>query len=64
MGEEFIADGRTDQYYEAAFAKLIESGRMKMTVMMTEKNRWAEIDTLEDLRDAEKVFVSASATSS
>ena len=62
--EEFIADGRTDQYYESAFAKLIESGRMKMTVMMTEKNRWAEIDTLEDLRDAEKIFVSASATSS
>ena len=61
--EEFIADGRTDQYYEAAFAKLIQSGRMNMTVMMTGKNRWAEIDTLEDLRDAEKMFVSASATS-
>jgi NDP-sugar pyrophosphorylase family protein len=60
--EEFIAEGRTDQYYEAAFAKLIQSGRMNMTVMMTGKNRWAEIDTLEDLRYAEKMFVSASAT--
>mgnify|MGYP002526258232 CR=1 FL=1 len=60
--EEFIANGRTDQYYEAAFAKLIESGSMNMAVMMTDKNRWAEIDTLEDLSEAEKMFNSASAT--
>ena len=60
--EEFIANGRTDQYYEAAFAKLIESGSMNMAVMMTDKNRWAEIDTLEDLSKAEKMFNSASAT--
>ena len=60
--EEFIANGRTDQYYEAAFAKLIESGSMNMAVMMTDKNRWAEIDTLEDLSAAGTMFDSASAT--
>ncbi|MCH7737754.1 MAG: phosphocholine cytidylyltransferase family protein [Chloroflexi bacterium] len=59
--EDFLAKGRTDQYYEAAFAKLIDSGRMKMAVMYTGKNRWAEIDTLEDLRDAGKMFASTSA---
>jgi NDP-sugar pyrophosphorylase family protein len=62
--EKFIAEGRTDQYYEAAFSKLIESGRMKMAVMHTDKNKWAEIDTLDDLRQAEKMFVSGSAASS
>lgn len=61
--EKFIAEDRTDQYYEAAFATLIESGRLTMAVMQTEKNKWAEIDTLDDLRDAEKMFVSGSATS-
>ena len=61
--EKFIAEGRTDQYYEAAFSKLIESGRMKMAVMHTEKNKWAEVDTLDDLRKAGKMFVSGSTAS-
>jgi len=60
--EDFLIRGQTSQYYEAAFAKLIETGRMNMAVMYTEKNKWVEIDTLEDLRDAEKMFVSGSAT--
>jgi NDP-sugar pyrophosphorylase family protein len=59
--ESFITEGRTDQYYEAAFASLIELGRMNMAIMHTEKSKWAEIDTLDDLREAEKMFVSGSA---
>ncbi len=57
--EQFLENGRTNQYYEAAFAKLIETGRMSMAVMNTGRYRWAEIDTLEDLREAEKMFASA-----
>ena len=58
--EQFLARGRTDQYYEAAFASLIGSGRMNMTVMNTGNSKWAEIDTLGDLRDAERMFDAAS----
>lgn len=57
--EEFLENGRTNQYYEAAFAKLIEAGQMSMAVMNTRGHKWAEIDTLEDLREAEKMFASA-----
>ena len=60
--EEFLEKGRTNQYYEAAFAKLIETGRMSMAVMNTGRHKWAEVDTLEDLREAEKMFASAFTT--
>ena len=54
--EAFLAKGRTDQYYEAVFASLIGSGRMNMAVMNTGNSKWAEIDTLGDLRDAQRMF--------
>lgn len=59
--DEFLQEGRADQYYEAVFADLIATGRMNMAVMNTGNNKWAEIDTLSDLRDAEKRFSAASA---
>lgn len=59
--EAFLARGRTNQYYEAVFASLIESGRMKMAVMNTGNSKWAEIDTVRDLRDAERMFDTVSA---
>ncbi|MCH8800578.1 MAG: phosphocholine cytidylyltransferase family protein [Chloroflexi bacterium] len=58
--EEFLDEGRSDLYYEAVFANLIGSGRMDMAVMNTGNKKWAEIDTLNDLRDAEKMFAPAS----
>ena len=60
--EAFLENGQTDQYYEAAFAKLIETGQMKMAVINTGRYRWSEIDTMEDLRDAEKMFASVFTT--
>ena len=54
--EAFLAKGRTDQYYESVFSSLIGSGRMNMAVMHTGNIRWAEIDTLGDLRDAQRMF--------
>ena len=59
--EDFLEDGRDDQFYEAVFANLIGAGRMNMAVMNTGSYRWAEIDTLGDLSDAEKMFAAASA---
>ena len=54
--EAFLAKGRTDQYYEAVFSSLIGSGRMNMAVMSTGNSKWAEIDTIGDLRDAHTMF--------
>jgi NDP-sugar pyrophosphorylase family protein len=62
--EKFLTKGRTDQYYEAVFASLIGSGRMNMAVMYTGNIKWAEIDTLGDLRDAERMFDATSAAAS
>ena len=54
--EKFLAEGRTDQYYESVFASLIGSNRMDMSVMETGNMHWAEIDTLDDLREAENML--------
>ena len=59
--EAFLNDGRTGQYYEAVFASLIASGRMEMAVLNTGNKKWAEIDTLDDLKKAEKMFAAAPA---
>ena len=57
--EDFLAKGHTDQYYEAVFASLIESNRMKMAVMHAGDIKWAEIDTLGDLEAAENMLQAA-----
>jgi len=57
--EEFLEEGQTGQYYEAVFASLMDSDRMSMSVMNTGNRRWAEIDTLGDLEDAERMFATA-----
>ncbi|PKB79210.1 MAG: hypothetical protein BZY88_14510 [SAR202 cluster bacterium Io17-Chloro-G9] len=62
--EKFLAAGRTGQYYEAVFASLIGSGRMTMAIMRTRNYKWAEIDTVGDLRDAEKMLHAPSAAAS
>ena len=53
---EFLQNEQTDQYYEAVFANLIDSGNMSMAVMNTGRRKWAEIDTMGDLKDAERMF--------
>jgi choline kinase len=57
--KEILDDNGSDMYYEAVFANLIESGCMKMAAMNTGNRKWAEIDTLDDLRDAERLFAAA-----
>lgn len=54
--DAWVAAGRTQEYYEAAFAEMIASGTMRLSVLEIAPQRWAEIDTLEDLRFAEKTF--------
>jgi choline kinase len=54
--DSYIAQQRYDQYYEAVFADLISRDAMRLAVLGAAPNRWAEVDTWEDLQAAEELF--------
>ncbi len=54
--DSYVAQQRYDQYYEAVFADLISRDAMRLGVLLAAPNRWAEVDTWEDLQAAEKLF--------
>lgn len=54
--DSYIARGLTGEFYEAVMAHLIANGDLQMAVHMTGIRTWTEIDTEEDLRQAEKLF--------
>ena len=54
--DSYVAQQRYDQYYEAVFADLIAKDVMRLAVLCAAPNRWAEVDTWEDLQAAEKLF--------
>jgi choline kinase len=51
----WIAEERTDQYYEAVIAALVERGA-PMSLLRMESMRWAEVDDTTDLARAERIF--------
>jgi hypothetical protein len=48
-----IEQGQTDGYYEGAIAQAIADGRIWLNVLRTGRRQWAEIDTVEDLAEAQ-----------
>ena len=52
----YVVEGKTDQYYEAVFADLVSRGVFELSILRTGDTKWAEIDTIEDLELAEKLF--------
>jgi choline kinase len=52
---ESIAQGLTGDYYEGAIAQAVADGRIRLNVLRTGPRVWAEIDTVEDLADAERL---------
>ncbi len=46
----------TNSYYEAVFADLIFQGSLRLAILCAAPNKWAEIDTLEDLQTAQNMF--------
>ena len=52
-----IAQGLTDDYYEMAIAEALDAGRIRMNVLRTGSRVWAEIDTVEDLADAQRLHI-------
>jgi hypothetical protein len=51
----YIAQGATDDYYEMAIADAIADQTMRMHVVRTGLRAWAEIDTVEELADTERM---------
>ena len=54
--DRFVANGLTGVYYEAVFSELISSSRLRLGISLVGNRRWAEIDTIGDMREAEKIF--------
>ena len=55
--DSYVNGNRTDEYYEAVLASLIERGLLDLSVLHTESRKWAEIDTVEDFHRAERMFL-------
>ena len=53
---QYVAEGRNDQYYEAVLADLVKGGAASLGLCQTGGRRWAEIDDVDDLRAAERLF--------
>ncbi len=52
----YVVEEKTDQYYEAVFADLVSREVLELSILQTKATKWAEIDTIEDLKLAEKLF--------
>ena len=62
--EEFISAGRVNGYYEAVFAEMVVKGDISFEAVFFDDQCWYEIDTLDDLREAERLFPSYNGPSS
>lgn len=54
--DSYIADKRVGEYYEAAFADMIADGTLEFEAVFFDENRWYEVDTMDDLVEAEVLF--------
>lgn len=54
--EFHISAGRVNGYYETVLGELVSSGDLSFESVFFDDRRWYEIDTLEDLREAERLF--------
>jgi len=54
--EQHISAGRVHRYYETVFAEMVADGDLSFESVFFDNRRWYEIDTLEDLQQAERLF--------
>ncbi len=52
----YISKGRLGEYYEAVFADMVADGSLALDAVFFDADQWYEIDTLENLEEAEKLF--------
>jgi NDP-sugar pyrophosphorylase family protein len=55
--DEHISAGKVNGYYETVFAEMISDGSLNFKIASFDGKPWYEIDTIEDLAKAEKLFL-------
>ncbi len=56
--DKHISDGKVNNYYETIFAEMTADGSLSFKTVSFDGNPWYEIDTIEDLAEAEKLILS------
>lgn len=54
--DQYIFAGRVNDYYEAVFRQMVAEKSLSFQAVFFDQKPWYEIDTLEDLASAEKLF--------
>ena len=54
--DQHISDGKINDYYETIFMEMIADGSLSFEIVSFDSKPWYEIDTIEDLAKAEKLF--------
>ncbi len=54
--DQHISDDRINDYYEIIFAEMIADGSLSFDMISFDSKPWYEIDNIEDLAKAEKLF--------
>jgi NDP-sugar pyrophosphorylase family protein len=60
--DEHISAGKVNGYYETVFAEMIADGSLNFKIASFDGKPWYEIDTIEDLAKAEKLFLTGNYT--
>jgi L-glutamine-phosphate cytidylyltransferase len=55
--EKRISDGKVNDYYETVFAEMTADGSLSFKQVSFDSKPWYEIDTVEDLAEAERLFL-------
>jgi choline kinase len=54
--EVYISNGRVNEYYEMVFKEMVADGSLSLEAVFFDPERWYEIDTLEDHKNAESML--------
>ena len=54
--EQHISNNKVNGYYETVFSELVAEGSLHFIPVLFGNKRWYEIDTLDDLYEAEQIF--------
>lgn len=54
--DQYVSAGRVDEYYESVFAELVAAESLSFQAAFFDNECWYEIDTLEDLHEANRRF--------
>jgi NDP-sugar pyrophosphorylase family protein len=55
--DQYISEGRVNDYYETVFEEMVADGSLSLQTISFDGKPWYEIDTIGDLAEAEKMFL-------